>query len=118
MVDVLNLWLRDSLDGLPVDMIDANGIFKAIAANPSAYGVVNIAGRACDPAKIQALTQGAVTDGTALFCNSTEGSALNGLTTGADASTWFFADGLHPTTGGHKVFTDEVVKVLKGFGWI
>ena len=118
MVDVFNLWLRYGLDGLPVNMIDANAIFKAIAANPSIYGLANITGRACDAAKIQAITQGAVTDGTALFCNSTAGSPLNGLTTGADTSTWFFADGLHPTTGGHKVFSDEVVKVLKGLGWI
>jgi phospholipase/lecithinase/hemolysin len=118
MVDVFNLWLQYSLDGLPVNILDANGIFKSITANPSAYGVANIAGRACDAAKIQAITQGVVTDGSALFCNSTEGSVLNGMTAGADSNTWFFADGIHPTTGGHKVFTDEVLKVLKGFGWI
>lgn len=118
MVDVLNLWLKDGLNGQPVGIIDANGIFKNITANPSAFGITNITSRACDVAKIQAITAGAVTDGSSLFCNSTAGAPFNGLATGASATTWFFADGVHPTTGGHKVFTDEAVKVLRALGWI
>jgi outer membrane lipase/esterase len=118
MVDVLNLWLRDGLSGQPVGILDANGIFKNIVASPATYGIANITSRACDVAKIQAVTAGAVTDGSSLFCNSTAGAPFNGLATGASATTWFFADGLHPTTGGHTVFTDEAVKVLRAFGWI
>ncbi|XVJ68552.1 MAG: lipase [Rhizobacter sp.] len=118
MVDVLNLWLKDGLNGQPVGIIDANGIFKNITANPANFGITNITSRACDVAKIQAITAGAVTDGSSLFCNSTAGAPFNGLATGASATTWFFADGVHPTTGGHKVFTDEAVKVLRALGWI
>jgi phospholipase/lecithinase/hemolysin len=118
MVDVLNLWLKEGLNGQPVGIIDANGIFKNITANPSAFGITNITSRACDVAKIQAITAGAITDGSSLFCNSTAGAPFNGLATGASATTWFFADGVHPTTGGHKVFTDEALKVLRAFGWI
>lgn len=118
MVDVLNLWLRDGLNGQPVGIIDANGIFKNVTANPATFGITNITSRACDVAKIQAITSGAVTDGSSLFCNSTAGAPFNGLATGASATTWFFADGVHPTTGGHKVFTDEATKVLRAFGWI
>lgn len=118
MVDVLNLWLRDGLNGQPVNIIDLHGFFKSVVANPSGYGMTNVAAPACDVAKIQAVTQGAVKDGSSLFCNSTAGAPYNGLASGASDTTWFFADGVHPTTGGHKVFTDEVVKLLKGYGWI
>ncbi|MFM2450831.1 MAG: hypothetical protein RIS44_3281 [Pseudomonadota bacterium] len=118
MVDVLNLWLKEGLNRQPVGIIDANAIFKNITANPAAFGITNITSRACDVAKIQAITAGAITDGSSLFCNSTAGAPFNGLATGASATTWFFADGVHPTTGGHKVFTDEAVKVLRALGWI
>jgi outer membrane lipase/esterase len=118
MVDVLNLWLKEGLNGQPVGIIDANAIFKNITANPAAFGITDITSRACDVAKIQAITAGAITDGSSLFCNSTAGAPFNGLATGASATTWFFADGVHPTTGGHKVFTDEAVKVLRALGWI
>lgn len=118
MVDVLNLWLRDGLRGQPVGIIDANGFFKNIVANPASFGFTNVTSRACDVAKIQAITSGAVTDGSSLFCNSTAGAPFNGLATGASATTWFFADGVHPTTGGHKSFTDEAMKAMRAFGWI
>jgi outer membrane lipase/esterase len=118
MVDVLNLWLRDGLNGQPVTIIDLHGFFKSVVANPGAYSMANVTAPACDVAKIQAVTQGAVKDGSSLFCNSTAGAPYNGLAAGANDATWFFADGVHPTTGGHKAFTAEVVKLLKGYGWI
>jgi phospholipase/lecithinase/hemolysin len=118
MVDVLNLWLRDGLNGQPVGMIDGNGFFKNIVANPAAFGFTNVTSRACDVAKIQTITSGLIADGSSLFCNSTAGVPFNGLATGADATSWFFADGVHPTTGGHKVFADEALKALRAFGWI
>jgi len=59
-----------------------------------------------------------VTDGFALFCNATPSSPLNGLRAGADVDTWFFADGNHPSTGGYRALSDEVLKQLKAFGWI
>ncbi len=73
---------------------------------------------ACDAAKIAAVTGGAVTDGSSLFCNSTPGAPYNGLRTGADVNTWAFADGVHPTTGGHKVISDEARRVLVARGWL
>ena len=41
-----------------------------------------------------------------------------GLAAGADVNTWFFADLNHPTTGGHKAFSDAVLGQLRSFGWI
>ena len=59
-----------------------------------------------------------MTDGSSLFCNASPGVPFNGLATGASASTYLFADGLHPTTGGHKFLADQVWGKLKEFGWV
>ena len=61
---------------------------------------------------------GAVTDGSSLFCNATPGAPYNGLRTGADVTTWQFADSVHPTTGGHKLISDTFAAQLRAFGWI
>jgi phospholipase/lecithinase/hemolysin len=118
LVDVFNLWLRDGLTGRPVLWLDTNAVFKDSYANPAKYGFTNNTTTACDPAKISAITSGAVTDGSSLFCNSTSGAPYNGLRTGADPSTWAFADSVHPTTGGHKVFSDIVIAQLRAAGWL
>lgn len=118
LVDIFNLWLREGLTDQPVQLVDANSAFKEAYANPTKYGFVNNTVPACDAAKIQAITGGAVTDGSSLFCNGTPGAPYNGLRTGADLNTWQFADGVHPTPGGHKVISDEAVKFLRSYGWI
>jgi outer membrane lipase/esterase len=113
-----NLWLRDGLEGQPVQIIDAYTLFKDGYANPGKFGIVNNTTPACDIAKIQAITGGAVTDGSSLFCNATPGAPYNGLATGADVTTWQFADSVHPTTGGHKIISDAFAAQLHAFGWI
>jgi phospholipase/lecithinase/hemolysin len=42
----------------------------------------------------------------------------NGLRAGADIDTWQFADGVHPTPGGHKVISNFVTSQLRAFGWL
>ncbi len=118
MVDTFNLWLREGLTGVAVNIIDQNAPGKDVYANPAKYGLVNNTVPTCDAAKIQAVTGNAVTDGSSLFCNSTAGAPYNGLRTGADVNTWQFADGVHPTPGGHKVISDYVTSQLRAFGWI
>ena len=115
---VFNLWLRDGLTNQPVQLIDAYAIFKDGYQNPARYGITNNTTPACDVAKIRAITLGAVTDGSSLFCNSTAGAPYNGLATGASATTWQFADSVHPTTGGHKIISDAFSAQLRSFGWI
>ncbi|RQP26625.1 SGNH/GDSL hydrolase family protein [Piscinibacter terrae] len=115
---IFNLWLRDALTNQPVQLIDTFTIFKDGYANPGKYGIVNNTVPACDATKISAITSGAVTDGSSLFCNSTPGAPYNGLRTGADVNTWQFADGVHPTTGGHKIISDAFAAQLHAFGWI
>ncbi|MFL6662672.1 MAG: SGNH/GDSL hydrolase family protein [Rhizobacter sp.] len=115
---VFNLWLTDGLTGQPVQIIDTFTLFKDGYANPARFGIVNNTVPACDAAKIAAITSNRVTDGSSLFCNSTPGAPFNGLRTGADVTTWQFADGVHPTTGGHKIISDAFAAQLHAFGWI
>ena len=118
LVDTFNLWLRDGLGGQPVQLVDQNTASKNVYANPSQYGLTVNTVPTCDATTISAITGGAVTDGSSLFCNGTSGVAYNGLRAGADARTWQFADGVHPTPGGHKVISDYVTSQLRAFGWI
>jgi phospholipase/lecithinase/hemolysin len=118
LVNEFNLWLRTGLTNQPVLWVDTNAYFKAVTASPATYGFVNNTVPACDAAKIAAITSNAVTDGSSLFCNSTVGAPYNGMRTGADATTWAFADGVHPTTGGHVALNTEVRRVLTAAGWL
>jgi phospholipase/lecithinase/hemolysin len=115
---LFNLWLADGLTGQPVRLIDTFGLYKKITADPASFGFANATIPACDPAKINALTSGAITDGSSLFCNADAGAPYFGLRTGADAQTWLFADGVHPTTGGHKAISDAFAAELASFGWL
>ena len=116
--NIFNLWLREGLTGQPVQLIDTFALFKEGYANPAKYGIVNNTVPACDATKISAITGGRVTDGSSLFCNSTAGAPYNGLTAGADVTTWQFADPVHPTTGGHKIISDAFAAQLHAFGWL
>jgi phospholipase/lecithinase/hemolysin len=116
--ETFNLWLRDGLAAAPVQIVDSLPYFKDVRANPARFGFVNATVPACDGAKIAAITAGRVTDGSSLFCNVTPGVPYNGLRSGADATSWFFADAVHPSTGGHKAFSDEMLRRLRAFGWI
>lgn len=115
---IFNLWLRDGLANQPVQVIDAFAMAKDSYTNPAKYGFVNNTVPACDGTKIAALTGGRVTDGSSLFCNTTPGVPFNTLRTGADPMTWAFADGVHPSTGGHKALSDAVFAQLQAYGWV
>jgi outer membrane lipase/esterase len=118
LVDTFNLWLQEGLTGAPVKIIDQNTPGKDVYARPAAYGITNNAVPTCDATLISAITRGAVTDGSSLFCNATVGAPYYGLRAGADINTWQFADGVHPTPGGHKIISDYVIAQLRAFGWI
>jgi phospholipase/lecithinase/hemolysin len=118
LTDTFNLWLRDGLTDQPVRFISLDNLVRSAIANPAAAGLTNVTVPACDATKISAITGGQVTDGSSLFCNGTPGAPYNGLRTGASATTWLFADGVHPTPGGHKAVSDYVQAQLHAFGWI
>jgi outer membrane lipase/esterase len=113
-----NATLAAGLSDTSARFIDMRAFFDTVRANPATYGFSNVTDATCDPAKIQAITGGRITDGSSLFCNATTGQPFNGMKTGASGTTWAFADGVHPTTGGHKAAGDYVITSLKDFGWI
>ena len=115
---VFNLWLAEGLTGQPVGWIDARALFKSLLADPTGAGFANTTVPACDAEKIGALTGGQVTDGSSLFCNATVGAPYYGLRTGSDPSTWLYADGVHPSTGGHAAISDAFATQLAAFGWL
>ena len=118
MVDIFNLWLREGLTDQPVRLVDANTLFRDAYLNPGKYGFTNNTVPACDAEKIKVITGGQITNGSSLFCNVTPGVPFNGLRDGADVNTWQFADGVHPTTGAHKLISDTALQALKSYGWV
>ena len=115
-----NSSLATGLNGSIAQIFDARAFLNAAVASPATYGFTNVTSTACDPARMAAIT-----GGSSLFCNASLASAfvapvpnLNSLRTGASASTWLFADGVHPTTGGHRVLSDQIITQLKALGWM
>jgi outer membrane lipase/esterase len=126
-----NAALLAELDGSGAKIIDAATLLSQIQASPASYGLTNVTTPACNATIISALTGGRVTDGSSLFCNASPATlftaappagaglpnSLNSLTPGASASTYLYADTVHPTTAVHKIFADQVWTKLKDFGW-
>jgi phospholipase/lecithinase/hemolysin len=127
-----NAALVAGLSGSGAKIIDARALTAATLANPAAAGLTNVTTPACNATIIGAITNGRVTDGSSLFCNAAPAalftaappagpglpSSLNGITPGVDHTKYLFADGVHPTTAGHKILADQVWLKLKDFGWV
>lgn len=118
MVDTFNATFREGIAALPVLLVDANALAAEVAANPAIYGFTNSTEPACDAQIIAAVTQGVETGGSSLFCSSEPGSAFYSLRAGATETTYQFADGVHPTTGAHKKFEEQVRAQLTAAGWL
>jgi outer membrane lipase/esterase len=115
-----NTTLLTALDGANVRIIDVRTLNAAVQASHATYGLTNVTTPAC------AATAWNPAPATSLLCNAAPAALFaaggapnrNGLAAGASASTWLFADGVHPTTGGHRILADQVWNALKDFGWV
>jgi outer membrane lipase/esterase len=120
--DNFNFWLREGLTGQPVQIVDAWTLVKQVKANPSAYGIVNMTKPTCNFAKQDAILGVSLESGRAMFCNVTTGTPFDMkdpvADPGVDPDTWFFADDVHPSSGGNRVLATEFAKSLKAYGWI
>ena len=113
LVQIFNDWIKIELNGQPVQLLDAYAANDEVLSNLNKYGFVNSTSRICDVAKIAAVTQNAVTDGSSLFCG-----APATLADGANVTTWLFADSVHPSTGFHKVLADIIYTKMQSYGWL
>ena len=104
LVTTFNTAFRKAIadQSLNVLVIDANAANKEVFANLVQFGVSNAVTPACDIAKLPG--------GSSLFCNATT------LIPTANA-TFLFADDVHPTTFGHRLFSDYVTRQLVSKGW-
>ncbi len=73
-------------------------LINEIVANPGLYGFTNVTGTACQP-QITA---------NSLTCNPTS------LVSPTAPNDYVFADGVHPTTGAHRVLANYALSVLEG----
>ena len=83
---------------LRVIPLDTFHFLQEIVGNPGAYGIVNVTGTACQP---QITAQ-------SLTCNPTSLVSPNA------PYDYAFADGVHPTTGAHKLLSQFAVSVIEG----
>ena len=95
--NLFNSTLIGGLDTLGGSTIRVNifGLFNEMLANPSAFGFANVTTPACGATP-------------SLLCTSAN------LVTPDAASTFFYADGAHPTTAGHAVIAQAVESMLEG----
>ena len=103
MVQLFNGTLAFGLSGTAAELLDYRAEFARVIANPGAYHVSEINVPACDPAKIDAITEGVETGGSSLFCSR------HTLVQIAAPFTYLFADSVHPTTLGHLITTRFVL---------
>ena len=83
---------------LRVIPLDTFHFLQEVVANPSAFGLTNITGTACQP-QITA---------NSLTCNPTSYVS-------PDAPyTYLFADGVHPSSAGHRALADFAISVIDG----
>ena len=120
--EAFNLWLREGLTNQPVVLLDAWTLVKQVKASPSTYGIANMSKPTCNFAKQDAILGVSLQSGRAMFCNVTPGTPFDMTDPvadpGVDPETWFFADDVHPSNGGSRVFATEFAKALKSYGWI
>jgi len=94
---LFNTALIGGLDALGAPTIRANihGLLNELLANPGAFGIANTTAPACGTTP-------------SLLCTSANLVAPNA------ASTFFFADGVHPTTAGHAMIAQAVESMIEG----
>lgn len=105
LVTTFNAALQKAVtdNALNVLMIDANAAAKQVLATPVQFGVTNSTVPACDLTKLPGQSS--------LFCNQST------LIAGADAN-FLFADGLHSTAYGNRLFANYVALQLAKKGWL
>lgn len=106
MVTAFNSQLKAGLAGTPVLLVDVYERTQEQAANPARFGITDSTTRACS---------------TTSPANPLKGSSLgctSASTVAADTSGYLFADDVHPTPLGYRLFEQLVVERLRSAGWL
>lgn len=83
--------------------VDTFSLLNEIASNAGAFGFTNLTGVACGP-----FPPFAPNGANSQFC------LPSNLVTANAASTFLFADGIHPTTAAHRIVADFVKSLIDG----
>ncbi len=93
-----------------VTIVDFFTTYNDQVANPSKYGLTNVAGTAC-PAT------GLGSDGLPTYSFPTCTAAALDVST-PTWKTYLHSDGFHPTPLGHQLMHAEIVKKMQSMGWL
>ena len=85
--------------GISVIPLDTFHFLQEVVANPGAYGISNVTGKAC-------ATQPAPAGGSSLFCSP--------ASTVPGGASYLFADDIHPTQAAHRALADYAISVIEG----
>lgn len=112
MVESFNGALAVGLDGTKVLQLDLEGELNRVLDDPAAFGVSDPVVPACDATKIAAITGGLEQTGSSLFCSPQT------MVSDDAPLTHLFADGVHPSTLGHRIVARFVLLGLEKRGWL
>jgi outer membrane lipase/esterase len=96
------LWTSLQGAGIQVIPVDTYSLFAEVRANAAAYGFTNTTGLACGPFPPYSTTSNSQ------FCTPAQ------LVTPTAASTYLWADGIHPTTAASGIVGDYLISLLSG----
>lgn len=114
MTTAFNQTLQNGLAGtVGVLFVDVFAENQRQMANPAHYALTDIKNVACnlDYPNNPLATSGVANSGSSLACNASNLKA-------GDTSHYLFADSVHPTPYGHKLFAQYVTKALVIAGWL
>lgn len=105
LVTTFNSALQAGLAGTPVVLIDAYASSRDQMANPAKYGLSNVTTPACSTTSPNNPLQGS-----SLGCTSAS-------TIAADTSGYLYADDVHPSPLGHRLYGQLAMQQMMAAGW-
>jgi outer membrane lipase/esterase len=114
MVTTFNSTLQTALAGTSgLLLVDAYTQGVDQYNNPAQYGIVNVTTPVCSSAAASSSNPaGNILAGSSLACT------INNTLSGADVSTYFYADTVHPTPAGYKLLDRYVAEQMAKIGWL
>ena len=106
MVTAFNGQLQAGLAGTPVLLLDAFSLSQDFQANPAKYGIGNTTTPACSTTSPANPLQGR-----SLGCTAAS-------TVVADTGGYLYADEVHPTPLGHRLYARYVIDQMRSAGWL